>query len=129
MVPVKYVPPLHLVSSHVLSFLYFTALCYDMLYYVMPHVGMRTRANSSSSRSLHSNSASERCVQRVRSKASETLRYTLFSIRCEMLWAASKILRVIAAMSRTGGGEDEFNFHQQHLMIGRPLRSGQIELN
>lgn len=120
----KCVPLLRLVSRAVL---YFTVL--QSIMYAMLHVGMRTRANSSATRSHHSNGASERCVERVRAKASETLRYTLFSIRCEMLLAASKMSQVIAVMSCSQKEEDDFNFHQSHHRIGRTLQSGKIRLN
>lgn len=54
---------------------------------------MNTRSNASSVRT--SNIASERTVQRVRALAEEALRYTLFALRREILWAATRILEVI----------------------------------
>ena len=54
---------------------------------------MLTRSNASSVRT--SNNASERTVQRVRALAEEALRYTLFALRREILWAATRILEVI----------------------------------
>lgn len=54
---------------------------------------MHTRSNTSSVRT--SNVASERTVQRVRALAEEALRYTLFALRREILWAATRILELI----------------------------------
>jgi hypothetical protein len=58
-------------------------------------LGVHTRSNSRSVNS--SNNAAERAVHRIRAAAGEAMRYTLFALRCEMLWSAAKILRAIGA--------------------------------
>ena len=37
----------------------------------------------------------DRAIHRIRVTASESMRYNLFSLRCEILWSAMKIIRVI----------------------------------
>lgn len=48
---------------------------------------------------VSSNNAAERTVHRIRAAAGDATRYTLFAMRCEMLWSAAKILRAISAVN------------------------------
>ena len=75
------------------SFSPFTYLTFLSPVFLCTFLGMLTRSNTSSVRI--SNNASERTVQRVRALAEEALRYTLFALRRETLWAETRILEVI----------------------------------
>ena len=88
--------------------------------------GMHTRSNTSSLRA--SNNASERTVQRVRALAEEALRYTLFALRREILWAATRILEVIRLFDsdsflnkNKGFSYSAINFDDSRLKIGTTL--------
>ena len=56
---------------------------------------MRTRSNRNSGSRSDVKMFSEHAIHRVRTAASESIRYKLFALRCEILWSSTRILKIM----------------------------------